>query len=248
MRQKIQRALAMQREGAAVVEQALLVARRVAGQRLARPLRASAPRTVIFVHGFFAAGPVFDPMREHVERALHVSTDHFTYGPIGRFEDVAARFAALADRHARRGPIDLVGHSLGGLLARWYLQELDGARHTGRLVTLATPHAGTEAARMAPTALGHALRPGSSIVRRLVETRHRARGVVHTAIVAGADRMITPPASASALDDAVVHWFDALGHNELLFDRGVYARVTEALARDLEAASASEPLLSPLGT
>ena len=34
MRQKIQRALAMHREGAAVVEQALLVARRVAGPRM----------------------------------------------------------------------------------------------------------------------------------------------------------------------------------------------------------------------
>jgi len=231
MRQKIQRALALQREGAAVVEQAFLVARSVAGLRLAPPIPVPAERTVIFVHGFFAAGPVFDPMRAHVESALgNVSTTHFTYGPIGRFEDVAERFAALADRHAANGPIDLVGHSLGGLIARWYLQELGGAQHTGRLVTLATPHAGTEAENNAPTALAHALRPGSHILRRLAETRHKARGVLHTAIVAGADRMITPPASASAIDDAVVHWFDELGHNEMLFDRGVYARVSEALA------------------
>jgi len=242
MREKIQRAMALQREGAALVEQALLVARSVAA-----PLRprlvgiqrvpaesTSRPRTVIFVHGFFAAGPVFDPMRMQVERALDVSTADFTYGPIGRFEDVAARFAAMADKHATRGPIDLVGHSLGGLVARWYVQELGGARHTERLITLATPHAGTEAARIAPTGLGHALRPGSHVVRRLAATRHVARDVVHTAIVAGADRMITPPSSASAVEDALVHWFDQLGHNEMLFDRGVYERVIEALSLALE--------------
>jgi hypothetical protein len=48
--------------------------------------------------------------------------------------------------------------------------------------------------------------------------------------------MITPPTSASALDDADVHWFDELGHNELLYDRGVYARVVAALARPVSAA------------
>jgi triacylglycerol esterase/lipase EstA (alpha/beta hydrolase family) len=244
MRQKIQRALAFQREGAAVVEQAMLVARSVAGLRLARPASVPARRTVLFVHGFFAAGPVFDPMRRHVERTLDVATADFTYGPIGRFEDVAERFALLADRHAGHGPIDLVGHSLGGLLARWYLQELGGARHAQRLVTLATPHAGTEAARIAPSGLGHALRPGSRVVRRLAETRHKARGVAHTAIVAGADRMITPPASASAIDDATVHWFDELGHNEMLFDRAVYGRVTDALAAEPSAASAIAAALS----
>ncbi len=232
MHERIRRALALQREGAAVMEQALLVARSVA-----RPRRAAAPvaerreGTVLFVHGFLAAGPVFDPMRAHVERALGVATADFSYGPTARFEDVAARFARLADRHAADGPLDLVGHSLGGLIARWYVQELGGARHVRRLVTLATPHAGTEAARIAPVALAKALCPGSPVVARLGATREAARRVVHTAIVAGADRMVTPPSSASALDDAEVHWFDALGHNELLFDRGVYARVVAALAR-----------------
>jgi triacylglycerol lipase len=238
MRERLRRALALPREGAAVVEQALLVARSVA-----RPRRSGVSgsgeqgeRTVLFVHGFMAAGPVFEPMRAHVERSLGVTTVDFTYGPMARFEEVAARFANLADQHAARGPIDLVGHSLGGLIARWYVQELGGARHTRRLVTLATPHAGTSAARIAPVPLARALRPGSDVLVRLGDGRARARAVVHTAIVAGADRMITPPTSASALDDADVHWFDELGHNELLYDRGVYARVVAALARPVSAA------------
>jgi triacylglycerol lipase len=238
MRERLRRALALPREGAAVVEQALLVARSVARPRREREdgAHVQGERTVLFVHGFMAAGPVFEPMRAHVERALGVATVDFTYGPMARFEDVAARFAALADRHAARGPIDLVGHSLGGLVARWYLQELGGARHARRLVTLATPHAGTTAARLAPVPLARVLRPGSEVLARLGYSRARAHGVAHTAIVAGGDRMITPPTSASALDDAEVHWFDELGHNELLYDRGVYARVVAALARSVSAA------------
>jgi triacylglycerol lipase len=238
MRERLRRALALPREGAAVVEQALLVARSVAQPRReeGNASLARGGRTVLFVHGFMAAGPVFAPMRAHVERALDVATIDFTYGPMARFEDVAGRFAALADRHAARGPIDLVGHSLGGLVARWYLQELGGARHVRRLVTLATPHAGTTAARIAPVPLARVLRPGSEVLSRLGDSRARARDVAHTAIVAGADRMITPPTSASAIDDAEVHWFDELGHNELLYDRGVYARVVAALARPVSPA------------
>jgi len=237
MRDRLRRALALPREGAAVFEQALLVARSAARPREdgVRRLRPAGDRTVLFVHGFMAAGPVFEPMRAHVERSLGVATIDFTYGPMARFEDVAERFAGLADRHAARGPIDLVGHSLGGLIARWYLQELGGARHTRRLVTLATPHAGTTAARIAPVPLARALRPGSDVIVRLEDTRARAHDVAHTAIVAGADRMITPPTSASALADAEVHWFDELGHNELLYDRSVYARVVAALERPVSA-------------
>ncbi|HET9441982.1 MAG TPA: hypothetical protein VFO65_01595 [Acidimicrobiales bacterium] len=37
----------------------------------------------------------------------------------------------------------LVGHSMGGLVARWYLEKLDGWRDTRRLVTFGTPYRGS---------------------------------------------------------------------------------------------------------
>jgi pimeloyl-ACP methyl ester carboxylesterase len=245
------------REVGAVVEQALLVARRLqrVPERPAEARGASPQRfvlvpdagdrettAVVFVHGFLAAGAVFDPMRREVERRLGLPTVDFTYAPTASFEQVAERLARVVARAAelvpRRSPggdehgprVDLVGHSLGGLLARWYLQELGGARNVRRLVTLATPHGGTRTARIAPVALGRALRPDSDVVRRLKEGRHRAGAVRHVAIVAGGDLMVTPPESAAALEDAEVIWIDGLGHNEMLFDRRVHAHVVRALA------------------
>jgi pimeloyl-ACP methyl ester carboxylesterase len=203
------------------------------GRLIAFPQRGAqssiADRAVVFVHGFMAAGPVFDPMRAHVESVARVETVGLTYGPLERFERIADRVGSLVALAGHGRPVTIVGHSLGGLLARWFVQELGGSVDQGgkvdRIVTIASPHAGTEKARFAPGPLGAALRPGSTTLKTLHEGRHKAASVAHVAIVAGRDRMISPPDSAGAIDGAEVHRYDDLGHNEALFDPRVVALV-----------------------
>lgn len=43
------------------------------------------------------------------------------------------------------------GFSMGGLIGRYYLQRLGGAKRIRRLITLATPHRGSWTARLLPT-------------------------------------------------------------------------------------------------
>lgn len=193
------------------------------------PSTVTGPRAVVFVHGYGAAGPVFEPLRARVESRLGLPTLDFTYPSSEGFEAIATRLAERLDGLPSQTRLDLVGHSLGGLLSRWYVQELGGAPRVDRLVTLATPHAGTSSARIALGPLRSALLPQSAVVRRLMASRPRASGVAHTALVAGADLMVTPPSSAAAVDDARVRWFDDLGHNAMLFDESVHDAVIEAL-------------------
>ncbi len=187
-----------------------------------------APRVVAFVHGYGAGGAVFDPLRRAVEGELGLPTLDFTYRSSWPFSRVLDALDAELTR-VGDAELDLVGHSLGGLVARWWVQEMGGAERTRRVVTLATPHAGTRSARVAPGPLRAALMPQGAIVRRLAAGRHRATAVSHTALVAAADLMVTPPSSAAALEDADVEWFDGLGHNAMLFDPRVHARVVTAL-------------------
>jgi hypothetical protein len=58
-------------------------------------------------------------------------------------------------------PVDLVAHSMGGLVARMALTDADAAKKVERLVTLGTPHAGSFAVTMAFD--------GSSSVTRLLD-------------------------------------------------------------------------------
>lgn len=226
-------------EAAAVARQGQLI---FLGKK--RPRRVpEGGRVVAFVHGYGAAGAVFEPLRRRVENELGLPTIDFTYGSMWSFERVTSALAEELARLTRDGrEIDLVGHSLGGLVSRWWTQEMGGAPHVRRIVTLATPHAGTASARLAPGPLRAVLLPESPVVRRLAAGRSRAAAIDHTALVAGADLMVTPPASAAALRDAEVRWFDGLGHNAMLFAPAVHDAVLDALARVPSAAVATPTL------
>lgn len=214
------------REALALARQGTLMLRGL--RRAAQPV--DGERAVVFVHGFLAAGPVFDPMREHVEDRTGLSTVDFTYSPLAGFERIVERFGEHVERMVPpSATVSVVGHSLGGLVARWWVQEMGGHARTDRVVTIATPHAGTDNARNKPGSVAAALRPGSPVIERLAR-RRREVDLPHAAIAAGFDRMCTPPSSAAALEDAEVHWFEDLGHNEILYDPRVLALVAELLS------------------
>lgn len=98
----------------------------------------------------------------------------FGYSPL--IDDVRAAAAQLAaqvdqlcgDTGAER--VHLVGHSLGGLIARYYVQRLDGHTRVDHVVTVATPHHGTHAAwLLSPLPLVRQLRPGSQLLTELAQ-------------------------------------------------------------------------------
>lgn len=213
----------LRRETGAALRQGQLIASRK------RPSAEPQPGHVVFVHGFMAHGQVFEPLREHVEEQTGRTTSEVSYLPLEQFDAVADRVALALLKAARHGPVAAVGHSLGGLLLRWAIQELGAAPHVDRLITLASPHAGTDAAKVGVIPLAKAIAPGSPVIAQLDKSRERAEHIPTLALVAGRDRMIRPPASA-ALPGAEVHWLD-VGHNEMLFHPEVFAKVSGALKR-----------------
>lgn len=216
----------LRRELRAVLKQGELIARAArAGSEGTGPSLGQGERLVVFVHGFMARGPVWGPMREAVVAAHDVETIDLSYGPLETFEAVCDRVRRVVDRLHGERPVTLVGHSLGGLVARRIVQTDDavGAR-VDRLVTLASPHEGTRAARLPAGPLVAAIRPGSHVLRALERDRHLLERVHRVAVVASRDRMITPPSSAAQLPGAEVVWLD-VGHNEILFDPDAIAIV-----------------------
>ena len=126
----------------------------------------------------------------------------------------------------RGGRIDLVCHSLGGVVARSWLQELGGARRVDRCITLSSPHRGTYGAYWVAARVGRELRPDSPIIQRLESTRAAAERVKFTSIVAGSDNIVFPRVFAA--HEELVHVPD-VGHVGMLFSPRVLRAVADRL-------------------
>jgi triacylglycerol lipase len=202
------------------------------GSRLGRnrtPAREPSRRTTVLLHGYLAGGAVLFPLRRHLASRVEGQVLIYDYGGALDLRALARRFGAFVDEHAPHGRIDIVGHSAGGLIARYWMLELGGAPRVDRFVSLGTPHHGTESARLWPFASTRDLVPGAALLARLHARAALAAGVRHVCIVAENDLMVRPPANAT-LPGSDVHRLDGLGHNGLLFSSRVFRIVTEALA------------------
>ncbi|MER6711835.1 MULTISPECIES: alpha/beta fold hydrolase [unclassified Streptomyces] len=134
------------------------------------PTQAKPP--VVLLHGFIDNRSVFVLLRRSLAQHGRQQIESLNYSPLTC--DIRAA-AALLGRHIeevceRTGArqVDVVGHSLGGLIARYYVQRLGGDTRVRTLVTLGTPHSGT---RVAPLADAHPIvrqmRPGSPVLEEL---------------------------------------------------------------------------------
>ncbi|MFD6436301.1 esterase/lipase family protein [Streptomyces venezuelae] len=155
----------------------------IAQERRATPVQPppGAPRLpsdgkppVLLLHGFIDNRSVFVLLRRTLAQHGGRRVESLNYSPLtcdirGAAELLGRHIEELCERtgHAR---VDVVGHSLGGLIARYYAQRLGGDARIRTLVTLGTPHAGT---RVVPLANAHPIvrqmRPGSDVIEELKE-------------------------------------------------------------------------------
>ena len=129
--------------------------------------------------------------------------------------------------------VHVVGHSLGGLIARYYVQRLHGDSRVRTLVTLGTPHRGTLAAYLLPTPLTRQLRPGSELLSELAEPCRsiRTRFVV---VWSEMDQVIVPQRNARLEHPSLLveeHQIRDSGHLSLPVDTRTLHVVVTSITR-----------------
>ncbi|GCB43049.1 triacylglycerol lipase [Streptomyces sp. NL15-2K] len=138
------------------------------------PLPAGAGIPVLLVHGLADGASVIPPLERELRGdgvGPFVPVACNVFGP-----DIRTAARALGDQvELVRAGSDgraavVIGYSLGGLIARYYVQRLGGDTHVPLVITLATPHGGTATALLAPAhPLLRQLRPGSELLTELTE-------------------------------------------------------------------------------
>jgi pimeloyl-ACP methyl ester carboxylesterase len=212
------------KEALALAKQATLI-HRDWGQQL--PSRArSGEDVVVVLHGLFATAGVLVPLKRHIEQQTGAHTASFTYGPGAGVTEVAQRLSRLIDRLPEHVSVHLVGHSMGGLAARWYVQELGGDPRVVQTISIATPFAGTNRALLWPVRAGRDMRSGSDVLWRLTAGAARGRQVPHLSIAAASDQLV-PSGACFGEGDAIV--IQDCGHNGLLFHPDVASEIVRRI-------------------
>ncbi len=131
---------------------------------------------VVLVHGIFQSGHSFIPMKKQLEKQGYDCIIPKLKPADARsgLETLAAQLQSeIEQKWGKDAEFHIVAHSMGGLVSRYYLQELGGHEHCQTLVTLATPHNGTKTAYLYPGKGAWQMRPQSEFLQLLDASSHR---------------------------------------------------------------------------
>lgn len=150
---------------------------------------------VVLVHGFRDSGRIMGRLARHL-----AGDGHDCLVPSLKPSDGRAGLPAMAlqlqeflKEELEEGErFSLVGFSMGTLISRYYLQELDGHRRVEAFFSISGPHDGTWTAYLYPGEGVRQMRPGSSFLRRLAISTHRLESLSVTCYWTPFDLMIIP--------------------------------------------------------
>lgn len=193
-------------------------------------------RPVLFVHGLGGHRGNFTPMRAWFRLFGRTRTWAVGFRRGLRVEGMAA---SLREDIARvvevnglpsGDRIDLVCHSMGGIVARIALEDPQTARRIGTVLTLGTPHAGTLAARYAATYHTLALRPGSKLMGRLTKQVPWPSSLPRLVCLWSSEDVFMLPAETACVDGADNRRVPGVTHLSYLLNPTAFQAALTALA------------------
>ena len=188
---------------------------------------------VLLLHGLKDDARKMEPMAVYLRRQGRVvDTISLTpsWGQKG-LEVLAEDLAAfIQSRYSTGQKIDLVAFSMGGLVARYYLQRLGGLERVDCLVTISTPHHGTFLAYFLGNSGGRQMRFQSEFLRDLARDAVRLKTISFTSLWTPLDAIILP-ARSSIMAEADNQKMIVVAHPLMVRQRGCLEAVQRALNR-----------------
>jgi triacylglycerol lipase len=192
---------------------------------------------IILIHGVIDNRSIFTLLRRSLRGRGFGRMFALNYSPFT--DDIAAvaeRLSTLIDDVCEQTGyerVHIIGHSMGGLVARYYVQRLGGDRHVHTVCTLGTPHGGTWPAQYVPWPVIRQMRPTGDIIEELREPAPGCR-TRFIAIWSDLDQLVIPKRNARIEHDdlrARNVFVRGVGHMSLPVDRRVVHEISTALAQ-----------------
>ena len=186
---------------------------------------------VLLVHGYLCNYRIWDAVATRLRQAGHpvlALNLEPLFTSIDRYAPLVD--AALEELRRQTGApkVALVGHSMGGLVIRAWMRA-QGSDRVARVITLGTPHAGTQIAHAISTENGDQMRWHSAWLQDLAASESAATRSLMRIAITPQDNIVYPQRE-QVLADVPVAVFDGLGHLELCLDKSVLNWIVQQLA------------------
>ncbi|MFG1777387.1 lipase family alpha/beta hydrolase [Micromonospora sp. NPDC049048] len=209
---------------------------------------ANAGNPVIVVGGLTGISIAYEPIAARLRADGHQVFIYQLPGlGFGDIRDSARDFSGFVDRiRAATGAsrVDVVGHSEGGLVSRWYIKFLGGTEAVGRYVSLGSPQQGTYLANIlnvvglnncAGVVACRQMSIGSDFLTELNAGDDTPGAVRWTTVRSWQDELVRPVDNATLADGAANVLIQSacplrvVGHLGLVLDGTTYTVVRQAL-------------------
>ncbi len=190
--------------------------------------------TVVLIHGIYHNASAWAYYRWRLKRKGYSRIYAFSFGSWKTtFEDVYEKFEAWMRRVERECPGEdmvMVGHSLGGLLAKTYADRMDEAHASlvRRVITLGTPFMGSKMAVLGFGALAKSLQYQGTLVRELGKYRPSTQ-LPCVAFCSPVDNMVLPTESLLPPAGWKQEQTIPMGHTAVLYHGPTFKRVLSYL-------------------
>lgn len=185
---------------------------------------------VILLHGLFQNRSCMFWLQHRLKQAGFTHVFVINTPPWRDIETLTEVLSKTVDQVRLQLKVDkvvLVGHSMGGMIARNYVVHRGGASRVAACVTLGTPHAGSKLAPFAVSPMGKSLLPGSDFMLHF-NSLPWPQGPRGTAIYTRHDNIVLP-ANNARLEGVANVELEGMGHTALLFHPAALEAVADAL-------------------
>jgi len=179
---------------------------------------------VLLVHGFLCNHRVWDKVAHALRQSGHtvLAVDlEPLFTSIDDYAPLIERAVAALRAQTGAPQVVLVGHSMGGLAIRAWLRT-HGSQHAAKLITLGTPHHGTQATQWVTTPNGSQMKWRSAWLCELGNSETPAKRQLMQLALTHHDNIVHPQRE-QVLDGAAVTEFSGIGHLQMCLDDGVIA-------------------------
>ena len=110
-------------------------------------------RPIILIHGLWNTSAIFNSLLkklDYYDIEYYAPTLEHYFGRISIVDLAESLDEIIIKKYGNEREIDILGFSMGGIIARYWIKKLNGYLKTKRFISIGSPHNGTLTAQLVP--------------------------------------------------------------------------------------------------